>query len=157
MSDVLLAENIRLKQELEALRSLLQRQGASNANADCLPAQATQCSQEPRAEIPPTLVTEHTTPANERIEKQAHDSISKIHQSHDICPTRFNFVEKKATFTWSWQDEFCVWREYDPEICEVCFAFFLSTFESFALMNYRRLSKQHFRWGRKQFVPRRKM
>jgi hypothetical protein len=132
MSDILLEENIRLKQELEALRSLLQKQGSSVDSVSLNESQdsaekAPPCSKgSEEVLLPCPDSVEHTdTAVANKSERQLDQTSDPVYQEVKSCPARSTVSEsslvpvRKPRYTWSWQDEFRVWREYDPDICEV--------------------------------------
>jgi hypothetical protein len=121
--DDVVAENIRLRQELEALRSLLQRQGTESG----IPT----LSEPERSEEVAPVDASH--PPGQQVQKSNHSKekdSDQIHQNYSTSTLKadtYSFstssrcdLQKKQTFAWSWQDECGIWREYDPDICEVC-------------------------------------
>ena len=125
--DLLLAENIRLKQELEALRSLLsQQQRTENSNS----LESEQSNKLPESEGDGTIAT-NSAGTNQLqcstgikiFDVSGSTPTSNAEPKVEKQPSGRKQCEKKSKilYAWSWQDETGVWREYNPNICEVRF------------------------------------
>ncbi len=134
--DDVVAENIRLRQELEALRSLLQRQGTESG----IPALS---EPERSEEVAQVDVSKHPKSIRVEVQKSSKETDSdQIHQNYSTstlkadtysCSTSSRSdLQKKQTFAWSWQDECGIWREYDPDICEVCSPLIIKYYHPFS-------------------------
>jgi hypothetical protein len=114
--DDVLAENIRLRQELELLRSLLQRQGTESS----VPLPEPECPEEAVTSLDDSKnEVQNSDPSSEKHQIHQIDSALEVEGSYPYSASSGYDLRKKQIFAWSWQDEGGIWREYDPDICEV--------------------------------------
>ncbi len=118
--DDILAENIRLRQELEALRSLLQRQ-TTESGAPILsePGRSEKDASGQGVSRDEVLKPKHSYEKEIDEPQQIEDALTREADCYSYSTSSCSELQKKQTFAWSWQDESGIWREYDPDICEV--------------------------------------
>ncbi len=114
--DDVLAENIRLRQELELLRSLLAEIVVPLSDPEIPEKVAEGLDFSREKEV------QHSTTLSEKDIDQKHKIEIELALEAGTYPYSVSSCDdahKKQPFAWSWQDEGGIWREYDPDICEV--------------------------------------
>ncbi len=116
-------ENIRLRQELEALRSLLQKQATESvAPALSEPERSEDVTSNldvSKSTSDVVLVSNYSHEKELAQENQKDNSLTLEVDTCSYFTSSCSSELQKPTFAWSWQDECGIWREYDPDICAV--------------------------------------